>query len=116
MESRGAHKEVMANIPDIVIKNRKEKTCIIIDVAIPADRNVIQKETGKKLKYKSLCIERQRMWNMKFMIIPVVIGATGIVTNVLKKNLEAMPGKHLRFTTNDSCSWNITHNKESTTV
>jgi hypothetical protein len=27
-----------------------------------------------------------------------------------------MPGKHLRFTTNDSCSWNITHNKESTTV
>jgi hypothetical protein len=28
------------------------------------------------------------------MIIPVVIGATGIVTKVLKKNLEAIAGKH----------------------
>ena len=26
------------------------------DVAIPADRNVVQKEAEKKLKYKSLCI------------------------------------------------------------
>jgi hypothetical protein len=28
------------------------------------------------------------------MIIPVVIGATGIVTKGLRKNLEAIPGKH----------------------
>jgi hypothetical protein len=42
------------------------------------------KEAEKKLKYKSLCIEIQRMWNMKCMIIPVVIGATGIVTKGLK--------------------------------
>jgi hypothetical protein len=26
-----------------------------MDVAIPADRNVTQKEAEKKLKYKSLC-------------------------------------------------------------
>jgi hypothetical protein len=31
---------------------------------------------------------------MKCMIIPVVIGATGIVTKGLKKNLDAIPGKH----------------------
>jgi hypothetical protein len=30
---------------------------------------------------------------MKCMIIPVVIGATGIVTKGLKKHLEAIPGK-----------------------
>jgi hypothetical protein len=29
------------------------------------------------------------------MIIPVIIGATGIVTKGLKKNLEAIPVKHL---------------------
>jgi hypothetical protein len=29
----------------------------LIDVEIPADRNVVQKEAEKKLKYKSLCIE-----------------------------------------------------------
>jgi hypothetical protein len=34
------------------------------------------------------------MWNMKCMIIPVIIGATGIVTKGLKKNLEAIPEKH----------------------
>ena len=27
-------------------------------------------------------------------IIPVIIGATGIVTRSLRKNLEAIPGKH----------------------
>jgi hypothetical protein len=31
---------------------------------------------------------------MKCLIIPVVIGATGIVSKCLKKNLEAIPGKH----------------------
>jgi adenylosuccinate lyase len=31
------------------------------------------------------------MWNIKRMIIPVIIGATGTVTKGLKKNLEAMP-------------------------
>jgi len=28
------------------------------------------------------------------MIIPVIIGATGIVTRSLRKSLEAVPGKH----------------------
>ena len=56
-------REVTANRPDIIIKNKREKTCTLIDVAIPADRNVVQKEAGKKLKYGSLCIEMQRMWN-----------------------------------------------------
>jgi hypothetical protein len=52
-------REVTANRPDIIIKNNKEKRCTLIDVAIPADRNVVQKEAGKKLKYKSLCIQIQ---------------------------------------------------------
>jgi hypothetical protein len=34
------------------------------------------------------------MWNMKCMIIPVVIGVIRIVTKGLRKNLEAIPGKH----------------------
>ena len=73
-------REVTANRPDIIIKNKKEETCTLMDVAIPADRNVVQKESEKKLKYKSL-------WNLKCTIVPVIIGATGIVTRSLKKNL-----------------------------
>jgi hypothetical protein len=48
----------------------------------------------KKAKYKSLGIEKQRMWNLKCKIIPVITGAIGIVTKGLRKNLEAIPGKH----------------------
>jgi hypothetical protein len=75
-------------------KNKKENTCTLIDEAIPTDRNVVQKEAEKKLNYKSLCMEIQRMWNLKSTIIPVITGATGIVTRSLRKNLEAVPGKH----------------------
>jgi len=89
-------------------------------VAIPADRNVVQKEAERKLKYKSLCIEIQRMWKLKCTIIPVITGATGIVTRSLKKNLEAVPGKHsideMSIITKHSYTGNITHNAESTVV
>ena len=67
---------------------------IIIIIIIPADRNVVQKEAEKMLIYSSLCIEMQRMWNLKCTIVPVIIGATGIVTRSLRKNLETVPGKH----------------------
>jgi hypothetical protein len=59
----------------------------MIDVLIPADRNV-ENEAEKKLKYNSLGIEIQQMWNLKCTILPVIIGATGIVTKSLRKNLE----------------------------
>jgi hypothetical protein len=32
-------REVLTNRPNVIIKNRKEKMCILIDVAIPVDRN-----------------------------------------------------------------------------
>jgi len=34
------------------------------------------------------------------MIIPVIIGAAGLVTNVLKKHLEVIPGKHSTYSLN----------------
>jgi len=88
-------REVTTNRSDIIIKNKKEKkTHILIDVAIPADRNIVSKKAEKKLKYKILCIEIQRMWNLKCTIVPVIIGATGIVMRSLRETLEAVPGKH----------------------
>jgi hypothetical protein len=63
-------------------------------VAIPSERNVIQKESENKLKYKNLSIEIQRMWNMKCFVVLVITRATGIVTKRLKKYLETIPGKH----------------------
>jgi hypothetical protein len=47
--NQGVHteREVTENRPDITIKNKKEKTCILIDVAMQADRNVTQKEAER---------------------------------------------------------------------
>ena len=69
-----------------------QRQCLII--IIRRRRTVVQKKAEKKLKYYSLCIEIQRMWNLKCTIIPVIIGATGMVTRSLRKNLEAVPGKY----------------------
>jgi hypothetical protein len=56
------------------------------------------------------------MWNMKCFVIPVIIGATGIVTRGLKKYLETIPGKHsINSLQKIICTRNITHCKESAT-
>jgi hypothetical protein len=53
---------------------------VLIDVAIPGDRNVIQKEAEKILKYKDLTIEIHSMLNVNTRVIPVIIGATGTIS------------------------------------
>ena len=66
-------KEIKANRPDIIIKDKKEKTCIMIDMSIPSERNVPIKEVEKLSKYKDLEIEVTKMWEMKTSIVPIVI-------------------------------------------
>jgi hypothetical protein len=61
----------------------KDKICSVIDVAVPSEWIVIQKESKNKLKYKYLSVEIQ--WNMKCFVIPAIIEATGIVNRGLKK-------------------------------
>jgi hypothetical protein len=82
------------NKPDIIIQDNEEGTCMLIDVAIPRDRNVIKTEAEKILKYKDLIIEIQRMWNVKTKVMPVIIRATGTISKSLRKYLSSIPGKH----------------------
>jgi hypothetical protein len=67
---------------------------MLIDVAIPGDRNVINKEDEKVLKYEDFTIEFQRMWNVKAKLIPVIIGATGTISKSLRQYSSNIPGKH----------------------
>ena len=60
---------ITANRPDVIITSKKQEICTLIDVAIDAVRKCQQKEAEKKLKYKNLCIEIQRMWNMNCMVM-----------------------------------------------
>jgi hypothetical protein len=80
-------------------------------VAISANSNVTQNEAGKKVKYTSLC-----MWNIKYMIVPIIIGATGRLTKGLQKFGSHTMKTFNRFTITDSSTCNITHNTESTAV
>jgi hypothetical protein len=86
---------VPSNKPDI-IRDNEQGTCMLINVAISRDRNVIKKEADKilKYKYKDLTIEIQRMWNVKTRVIPVVIGATGTISKSFRKHVSNVPGHH----------------------
>jgi len=82
------------NKPEIIIRDNEKGTCMLIDVAISGDRNVIKKEAEKILKYKDLTIEIQRMWNVKTKAIPVITGATGTISKLFRKYVRNIPGKH----------------------
>jgi len=45
------------NKPDIIIHDNKEETFMLIDVAIPGERNVIKKEAERILKHEDLITE-----------------------------------------------------------
>jgi len=46
---------------------------------------------------------------MKCTIIPVIIGATGRATKVLRKNLEAKPGKHSTDSLRETAIFGTSH-------
>jgi hypothetical protein len=82
------------NKADIIIQDNEKGTCMLIDVAILGDRNVIKKEAKKILKYKDLIIEIQRIWNIKAKVMSVVIEATETISKSFRKYLSSIPGKH----------------------
>ena len=66
--------------PDLIITNRKKRTCTIVNFAVPADHRIKLKECEKKDKYLDLARELKKLWNMLVTIIPIVIGEFGTVT------------------------------------
>ena len=82
------------NKPVIIIRDNEKRTCMLIDVRISGDRNVIKNEAEKILKYKDLTIETQRMWNEKTKVIPVIIAATGTISKSFRKYVNNIPGNH----------------------
>ena len=60
-------KHLAHNIPDITVVEKKQMW--LIDVAIPGDSRINQKEVEKITKYLNLKVEK------KATVVPVVIGA-----------------------------------------
>ena len=86
-------RKIQANKPDIIIKDHKEKTCKLTDFPFPMHINISAKEFEKLSKYKDLQIEVERMWQFKTSIIPVFVGASGLVKKGTAKHFEKIFGK-----------------------
>ena len=84
--------EVGANRPDLVVKDTAKKKTYIIDVSCPCDLNIYKKEAAKIAKYVGLKGQLQKMWGFDCIIIPVVVGGLGAVTDNLKDFLAMIPG------------------------
>ena len=78
---------ISARRPDLIIINKKKRISKIADFAVPADHRIKLKECEKRDKYLDLARELKKLWNMKVTIIPIVIGAFGMVIKGLLKGL-----------------------------
>ena len=76
----------------ITINRTKEmRICRKVDFAVSADNGVKIKENEMRDKYLNLVIElEKKVWNMKVTVIPVVIGALGMILKSLVRWLEEL--------------------------
>ena len=77
------------NKPDLIVWRKKKKECVVIDICVPLDQNVKANEKVKEDRYIPLTVSLKRLYpEYSYSVIPVVLGATGLVTKSLVKNLR----------------------------
>ena len=85
---------IEARRPDIVWVDKKNKEAKIIDIAVPGDSRVAEKELEKIEKYQMLREEIGHVWQMnKVTMIPVVIGALGVISDKFERYMEKLDVK-----------------------
>ena len=89
-------KEIKANRPDIAVKEKKERACLLIDMSIPTERYTSLKIIEKLSRYKDI-IEIEKTWGMKTTTVPVIIGAFGLVKKRTENYIGKIPG-NIRIT------------------
>ena len=74
----------------MAVVDRNRKICNIIDIAVPGDAGIVEKEKEKVEKYPDLRREVARLWNVKAKVVPIVVGGLGAVLPKLSKHLDAI--------------------------
>ena len=74
--------------PDLVVVDKKEINCNIIDFEVSGDNRIEQKEKDKIEKYQDLGKELQKIWNLKVKIIPLVVGSLGDIPKQFGNRLK----------------------------
>ena len=84
---------VKHNKPDIVIWDLLKKHCTIVDICVPLDINVKNQEKMKMDTYAPLIVGLLRIYpSYSFEVVPIVVGATGLVTDSLVTNVRKILG------------------------
>ena len=86
-------KHLTHNTPDITVVENKQVW--LIDVAIPGDSRLEQKENEKVTNYHDLRVELQSLWKKKATVVPIVVGALGAIPKDLNSNLEKIGVKKI---------------------
>ena len=82
-------RKIEARRLDLVFIDKKKREVVIIDVAIPGDDRVKDKELEKLEKYQLLKDEIAKVWRMrKVIVVPVVIAALGAVSVNFKEYMK----------------------------
>ena len=63
----------------MVVVDKKERSCKIIDFAFPGDSRIEEKEKNKIEKYQELGRELQKIWNVRVKIILLVVGSLSAI-------------------------------------
>ena len=84
---------IQARRPDLTLVDKNKKSVSLIDVSVPWDSRVEEKEREKVDKYQDLRFELRRLWEMPVEVVPIVIGALGTIPKNLKRNLEKLEAK-----------------------
>ena len=80
--------------PDIVIIDNEKKTALVIDVSVPSDFGLGRAEREKIIKYQDLKNDIKDTYGLvECEVIPVIVGATGVVKKNLTSYLKAIPGR-----------------------
>ena len=74
--------------PDLVLVDKKERICKIIDFAVPGDSRVEEKEKDKIEKYQELGRKLQKIWNVKVKIIRLVVDSLGAIPKQFGNTLK----------------------------
>ena len=75
----------------VVLHDKTEKTCLLIDVATPDGSDGNTAETEKRSKYEHQESECSRMWKVRTRTVSVIIAALGTIKQELDQNLQLLP-------------------------
>ena len=77
----------------MVLKHKKEKSALLIEVSVPNDFGINDTENRKMTKYQDLKNEVKKMWKLKKTeIVPVIVGVTEMMKKTLTEYLKIIPG------------------------